>query len=304
MPRQRMPLFDPYEVLGVDPDADTATIRKAYRQLCLQYHPDKAGEGSHENFIKIQESYELLFDSDLRALYDSVRKKPKRKPKRKKTARSKSSFHPDCTRTESTDDFEDSDEWHGTSSGSDEEGEEGGKGEIPRARPQRSWFVKGSNLLPYKKARIKFRGRSWAMKTIEETIKTLDDLEKNFQDLYKQAGKFAQKPEKLFWDPLRHISQDIAENKSKIATAAEKSEKIVEGQWIKKPEVLEILDALYKLAARVDVMKRKVRVLDETVKLLESATDKEQRRRWKRLLRMQASQWNTAPRHRFNSASN
>lgn len=270
-----MPLFDPYEVLGVSSDADAATIKKAYRQLCLQYHPDKAGEDSHETFIKIQESYEFLFDSDLRALYDSVRKKPRRR----RSTRSSSSFHPDCTRTESTNDFED---------------------ETSRARPPRDWYVKGSNLLPHKKASVEFRSRSWATKTIDEATKVLDNLDRNFQDLYKRVDKFAQRSEKLFWDSLQHISHDIAENKSKMTAAVEKSEKITKGQWENKPEVLEILDALYRLTARVDIMKRKLPVLEETVNSLESVTDNEERRRLKRLLRMQTSQWNTAPRHRFN----
>ena len=33
--------FDPFQILGVDPEADAAAIKKAYRRLSLQYHPDK-----------------------------------------------------------------------------------------------------------------------------------------------------------------------------------------------------------------------------------------------------------------------
>ncbi|KAI1777031.1 hypothetical protein F4818DRAFT_439391 [Hypoxylon cercidicola] len=293
MPRQRMPLFDPYEVLGVSPDADEAIIKKAYRQLCLRYHPDKAGEDSHETFVTIQESYELLFDSDLRALYDSARKKSKRT----RPTKSSSSFNPDCTRGESTADFEDDGAWYGTYSGSD--GEDG-KDETPKSSAPRNWYTKGSNMLPYKKACIKFRSRAWATKTTDQSTRFLDNLDKTFQDLYKRVNKFAQRSEKLFWDPLRHIAQDIAENKSKMAATVENSQKIVKGQWKNKPEVLEALDALYKLTARVDVMKRKLPVLEETVRSMESATDDEERRRLKRLLRMQASQWKVAPRHRFS----
>lgn len=33
--------FDPHEILGVPLDADTITIKKSYRKLALQYHPDR-----------------------------------------------------------------------------------------------------------------------------------------------------------------------------------------------------------------------------------------------------------------------
>ena len=33
--------FDPYEILGVDMDASTIAIKKAYRKLALEFHPDR-----------------------------------------------------------------------------------------------------------------------------------------------------------------------------------------------------------------------------------------------------------------------
>ncbi len=36
--------FDPYEILGLEPGADDRDIKKAYRKLSLQYHPDKVGQ--------------------------------------------------------------------------------------------------------------------------------------------------------------------------------------------------------------------------------------------------------------------
>lgn len=292
-----MPLFDPYTVLDVKPDADAATIKKAYRQLCLQYHPDKAGEDSHETFVKIQESYELLFDSELRALYDSTRGKSK-KPRGQRAPRPKRPSKPRSTRDEPSDDSdddEDAGEWH---SGYDPE-EERGKDEKPKPRPKRDWYVKGSQLLPCKKKNVVFRGRVFATRTVDQTTKTLDNLGKKFQDLYKRVDKFAHKWEKL-WDPLRHITRDIAENKSNLAATAEKVKNVVIGQWKNQPEVLDILEGLYKITERADVMRRKLAVLEETVSLLESVTDDEERRRFKRLLRMQASQWSATPRHRFH----
>lgn len=62
-----------YAVLGVNSTADSATIRKAYRQLALRYHPDKIVPGEKintANFINVQASYEILVDVTKRKDYD------------------------------------------------------------------------------------------------------------------------------------------------------------------------------------------------------------------------------------------
>lgn len=63
---------DYYEVLGVEKTADGETIKKAYRKLAMQYHPDRnAGDaGAEEKFKECTEAYEVLRDSDKRSLYD------------------------------------------------------------------------------------------------------------------------------------------------------------------------------------------------------------------------------------------
>lgn len=62
---------DLYEVLGVARDADQATIRKAFKKLAREYHPDlnKAPEAA-ERFKEISAAYEVLGDEQRRALYD------------------------------------------------------------------------------------------------------------------------------------------------------------------------------------------------------------------------------------------
>ncbi|MCB0595810.1 MAG: molecular chaperone DnaJ [Lewinellaceae bacterium] len=63
---------DYYEVLGVGKDADAAAIKKAYRKLAIQYHPDKnpGDKAAEENFKEAAEAYEILSDPDKKARYD------------------------------------------------------------------------------------------------------------------------------------------------------------------------------------------------------------------------------------------
>jgi molecular chaperone DnaJ len=62
---------DYYEVLGVARDASAEQIKKAYRTLARQYHPDlnKASD-AEAKFKEISEAYEVLSDTDKRAMYD------------------------------------------------------------------------------------------------------------------------------------------------------------------------------------------------------------------------------------------
>ncbi|MDD2506232.1 MAG: molecular chaperone DnaJ [Candidatus Cloacimonetes bacterium] len=63
---------DYYEVLGVDKNADEATIKKNYRKLAMQYHPDKNPDNkeAEEKFKEASEAYEVLSDKDKRQIYD------------------------------------------------------------------------------------------------------------------------------------------------------------------------------------------------------------------------------------------
>ena len=60
---------DYYEILGITKTASADEIKKAYRRLAVQYHPDKEG-GSEEKFKEINEAYEVLKDSSKRQRYD------------------------------------------------------------------------------------------------------------------------------------------------------------------------------------------------------------------------------------------
>lgn len=67
-----MPKRDYYEILGLNKNATTEEIKKAYRKLALKYHPDRNSSDSNaeKNFKEINEAYQVLSDPEKRARYD------------------------------------------------------------------------------------------------------------------------------------------------------------------------------------------------------------------------------------------
>lgn len=62
---------DYYEVLGLQKGADKSAIKKAYRNLAKQYHPDRNQEaGAEEKFKEVQEAYDVLGDDQKKDAYD------------------------------------------------------------------------------------------------------------------------------------------------------------------------------------------------------------------------------------------
>jgi molecular chaperone DnaJ len=66
---------DYYAMLGVTKDSDAAAIKKAYRKLAREFHPDtsKGDKKDESRFKEISEAYEILSDPTSRAEYDEAR---------------------------------------------------------------------------------------------------------------------------------------------------------------------------------------------------------------------------------------
>lgn len=63
-----------YNILGLNENASQDEIKKTYRKLAMEHHPDKGGD--EEKFKKISEAYDTLGDENKRQQYDNQRKNP------------------------------------------------------------------------------------------------------------------------------------------------------------------------------------------------------------------------------------
>jgi DnaJ-class molecular chaperone len=70
-----MQFKDYYQILNVNRDASAEDIKRTFRRLAMQYHPDRNPEGVHEageKFKEINEAYEVLGDEQRRWQYDRL----------------------------------------------------------------------------------------------------------------------------------------------------------------------------------------------------------------------------------------
>src|SRR6186713_53603 len=66
---------DYYQVLGVAKNASAAEIKKAYRKLAQEFHPDRnaGNQAAEDRFKEISAAYDVVGDEDKRKRYDEVR---------------------------------------------------------------------------------------------------------------------------------------------------------------------------------------------------------------------------------------
>lgn len=61
---------DYYQMLGVPRNADEKAIKKAFKKLSLEHHPDRKTENTEDNFMKLSHAYEVLTTPEKREIYD------------------------------------------------------------------------------------------------------------------------------------------------------------------------------------------------------------------------------------------
>ncbi len=71
------PTKDYYAILGLPRNATDEQLKKAYRKMAMEFHPDRNGSpGADEKFKEINEAYEVLSDANKRAFYDRTGRSP------------------------------------------------------------------------------------------------------------------------------------------------------------------------------------------------------------------------------------
>ncbi len=64
---------DHYAILGIEPNAETEVIQRAYGILAQKYHPNNASTGDAEMFEAVNMAYETLCDPELRTVFDKIK---------------------------------------------------------------------------------------------------------------------------------------------------------------------------------------------------------------------------------------
>ena len=62
--------IDYYELMQISPNAEYETVQRVYRMLATRFHPDNPNTGNADKFLRLNEAYEVLRDTERRQEYD------------------------------------------------------------------------------------------------------------------------------------------------------------------------------------------------------------------------------------------
>jgi curved DNA-binding protein CbpA len=62
--------IDYYELMQISPNAEYETVQRVYRMLATRFHPDNPNTGNADKFLRLNEAYEILRDTERRQEYD------------------------------------------------------------------------------------------------------------------------------------------------------------------------------------------------------------------------------------------
>jgi len=88
---------DYYTILGISPSASAAEIKRAYRRLARQHHPDVNTQVLDEGIKRLNEAYEVLRDPQKRAAYDELRRQARLQREQLRRQREQAAREPQMT---------------------------------------------------------------------------------------------------------------------------------------------------------------------------------------------------------------
>ncbi|KAI1454425.1 hypothetical protein F4805DRAFT_477592, partial [Annulohypoxylon moriforme] len=311
MAHEKSSSSDPFEVLGVTPNACSKDIKTAYHKLCLQFHPDKAGPESHEKFVQIQEAYDFL--------YDAAQKREQHKMEKPQlSGESKSS--PQAATSEdggSVDDYqgahqyyydeddedeqeqednddndEDNDVYDDTEFSGDEEDYHGAEEEsTPGSEFKPHWYQKQPDKKPAQAEDPLTQACNRTRDQIKTILQLLGDIEDHIDYFFQCIeANYADKFMDALW--IRMALGHAAVLWDPKMVEAERAEELIKGtpdsEWATKPEVMMAVNSLDRLGQQARTLDDMMTGLDDAYHTVEATQNRVERERLKQMFEDEA----------------